>query len=459
MPTPRLTISARAVLFVGCVLFIQPAAGWSADEITIDEPATDVRVRQVATEVRTSGKIFTNAGNSKTNEHTLTATAMFRYRERRLPPAGRDFQSLRALREFELAKMQSQVAGHDTGAELPASQRLVVVHGDRNGMQCYSPGHPMARESVDLLELPGDPLILAALLPRTPVTPGAQWKAPEWAAQMLASLEAVDKAEMNCRLTTANAATAVIEFNGSVHGQRYGANSDVTIAGRLTFDRQSQMIRQAVAKYGIKSSVGTINPGIDATVDVTVERVAADSPGGLTDAVAEVIPLEPAPGNLLLEFAAPPWGVALSFDRKWFVFQALFEGTPQVAILRLMENGSLICQCNMSPIAAASPGQHTPIDQFEADIRQALGDKFKTFTSRDQLPTDDGRTILRVIANGEMSVTGEQGTVKLPMNWIYYLCADRTGKQMSFVFVIEPEYLKLLAGRDLEMVKSVRFTR
>jgi len=458
MPNLRLTLF-RAALFVAVTWLVQPAAVWAAEEIILDEPATDVRVRQVATEVRTSGRIFTNAGNQKTSEHPLTATATFRYRERRLPPAGRDFQSLRAVREFELARMQSQVAGHDSGAELPAQQRLVVVQGERSGLQCYSPGTAMARESVDLLELPGDPLILAALLPRTSVLPGAQWKAPEWAAQMLASLEAVDKTEMNCRLASVNEETAVIEFSGAAHGQRFGANSDVVISGRMVFDRQANMIRQTVAKYEIKSSVGTINPGIDATVEVTVERTPADSPGRLNDAIADTIPLEPPPGDLFLEFPAAPWGVSLSFDRKWFVFQALFEGTPQVAILRLMENGSLICQCNLSPIAAAAPGQHTPIEQFETDIRQALGDKFKTFAARDQIPTDDGRTILRLVANGEMSVTSEQGAVKLPMTWIYYLCADRSGKQLSFVFVVEPEYVKLLAGRDLAMVKSVRFAR
>lgn len=457
MPQRALSFPFWAML---CVLCCLPASvGRSADEVTLEEPDTDTRVRQVSTEVRTSGKVFTNAGSGKTSEHPLSATALFRYRERRLPPGGRDFQSLRVLREFDLAKMQTQVAGHDSGAELPATQRLVVVRGERSGLQCYSPGQAMSRESVDLLELPGDPLILTALLPRTAVVPGAQWKAPEWAAQMLATLEAVDKVELNCRLASSDENSAVIEFSGSANGQRFGANTDVVLGGRLLFDRQAKLIRQATARYAIKSSIGTINPGIDATVDVKVDRALADSPGRLTDAIADAIPLEPAPADLLLDFAAPPWGVTLSFDRKWYVFQALFEGTPQVAILRLIEQGSLICQCNLSPIAAASPGEHTPIDQFEADIQQALGDKFKQIKSRDTIPTEDGRTFLRLVAEGEMTVSGEQGAVKLPMNWIYYLCADRTGKQMSFVFVVEPAYLELLAGRDLQMVRSVRFTR
>ena len=458
MSAPRM-FSYRAATLSTLVVVLSGPLGWTAEEVTLEEAATDVRVRQVATEVRTDGHIYTNAGNGKTSEHDLSAMAAFRYRERRLPPAGRDFQSLRALREFELATMQTRVAGLDSGTELPPKQRLVVVHGRRNGLEAYCPGQSMNRESVDLLELPGDPLILSALLPRTPVTPGSQWQAPEWAIQMLTTLEAIDKVSLNCRLASSTASDAVIEFTGSANGQRYGANTDVTISGRIVFDRNLNMIRQATAKYGIKSSIGTINPGIDATVDVTVDRQLSDSPGRLVDALADALPLEPPAADLLLDFAAPPWGVALSFDRNWYVFQALFEGTPQVAILRLMENGSLICQCNLSPIAAVAPGEHTPIEQFEADIQQALGDKFKQITSRDRLPVEDGRSILRLVVDGEMTVNSDKGMVKLPMNWIYYLCADRSGKQLSFVFVVEPAYMQLLAGRDAAMVKSVRFTR
>ena len=459
MPARRLSISNRSGLSVALLLLVAVAPGIAAEEVTLEEAATDLRVRQVATEVRTTGRVFTNAGPGKTNEHDLSAMAAFRYRERRLPPAGRDYQSLRALRDFDLATMQTQVAGHDSGAELPPQQRLIVVRGQRDGFQCYSPAQSMSRETVELLELPGDPLVLTALLPRSPVTPGADWKAPEWAAQMLSKLEAVDKVELNCRLASVDAQAAIVEFNGLANGQSHGANTDVAISGRLIFDRQAGLIREAAAKFTIKSSVGTVDPGIDATVEMTMNRSLADSPGRLTDAVADAVPLEPQSGDLLLQFSAPPWGVSLSIDRNWYVFQALFEGTPQVAILRLMEHGSLVCQCNLSPIAAAAPGQHTAIEQFEADIQQALGDKFKQFTSRDRIPTDDGRTILRLVAEGRMPVTAEEGTVELPMHWIYYLCADRSGKQLSFVFVIEPAYLKLLAGRDQQMVKSVRFTR
>lgn len=454
---PRFSVARRlTALLVGSIL----CAGANAGEpFQLEEPATDVRVRQVATEVRTSGRIYTNAGGGKTSEHPLSAMAAFRYRERRLPPAGREALSLRALREFELATLQTRVADFDTSVDLPAEQRLVVARGDRSGVQCYSPGSSMTRETVDLLELPGDPLVLSALLPATPVEPGAQWKPSDWVAQMLASIEAIDKIDINCRLASADAAAAAVEFSGSVKGQKFGANTEVAISGSLSYDCKESLIRNATIRYVIKSSIGTINPGIDATVDVTIERTPASSTGRLTAAVADAIPLEPAPADLLLTFPAAPWGMQFRHDRNWHIFQALLEGTPRVVILRLMEQGSLICQCNISPINAAPPGKHTPLEQFEADIQQALGTKFKRITSHDKRTTDDGRTILRVVAEGEMLVPGEKADVSIPTHWIYYICADRSGKQVSLVFVIEPAYVELLAGRDLELVNSLTFTR
>jgi hypothetical protein len=109
-------------------------------------------------------------------------------------------------------------------------------------------------------------------------------------------------------------------------------------------------------------------------------------------------------------------------------------------------------------VASVAPGQATSPEQFEADVREALGKRLLRIESREQLPTDDGRTILRVATAGEMELAGDKGTVKLPMTWIYYLCTDRSGKQVSFMFSIEPAYLEALARRDLAMVRSLRFS-
>lgn len=448
----------RRALFL--ITFVTAGSVSRAGEpVALEEPPTDARVKLVSTEVHTAGKVYTAIGGGKTAEHVLDAVAAFRYRERRLPPGGREARALRALREMELASLVTRVADHETRVELPAHLSLLVVRGEREGCQTFCPDAPMTRESVDLLELPGDPLALTALLPRNPIETGGEWRPAEWAPQMLATIEAVDKLDMTCRLASVDNAAARVEFTGRVTGQRQGANTEVDITGHLVFDRLQKLIVSASAKYAIKTSIGATTPGIDATVDVTVDRSLSPSPGRLTDKLAETIPLEPPARIQELVFEAAPWGVRLTHDRNWHVFQSLLEGSLRVVILRLMDRGNLICQCNISPVAAVSPGQATPAEQFEADVRQALGKRLRQVDAREQIPTDEGATIVRIATSGEIELAGEKGTVKLPMNWIYYLCTDPSGKQVSFVFSIEPAYLETLAGRDLAMVKSLRFVK
>ena len=97
----------------------------AADQVTIDEPATDVRVRQVATDVRTNGKIYTNAGNGKTSEHTLRR-GQFPV-PRTAPAAGRP--RLPVAPSANSIRPPCRRRSPVTRAELPTQQRLVVVQG------------------------------------------------------------------------------------------------------------------------------------------------------------------------------------------------------------------------------------------------------------------------------------------------------------------------------------------
>lgn len=446
-------------LVIATVFCSAPAT--AAETYTLEEPATDTRARQVHTDVRMTGKAYFNAGGGKTISNELAGTAVFRYRERRLAPGGRDAEALRAVREFDLATSQTRVGDYDSGSELPAHLRLIVASGQREGVQSYCPEAPLTREAADLLELPGDPLGLTALLPRTAVEVGAEWKVSDWSAQLLATIEALDKSELACQLASVSGDVARIEFRGKSSGQRFGANAEVELSGALQYDVRQRLIRGASTRYAVKSSIGTINPGIDATFEATIERSLARSPGRLTDALAESIPATTPPAALHLVYDAPPWGARFRHDRNWHVFRAVLEGTPRVVILRMMERGSVICQCNVSPVPAAPAGQHTPVEQFEADIKEALGERFQAIAAREKVPMADGRTILRVVTQGQTVVAGAKPgeSATLPMAWIYYLVADRSGKQLSFVFVVEPAYLPALGDRDLQMVKSVELGR
>ncbi len=324
-------------------------AGVQAEPVnfrTTDEAAPAYRV---STRVKATGKPVTSGGTGKAVTHTMTANAEFVFTERRLPAGGRDAQSLRAARDFQTARMQSAVVPDgdakgekaETSVSLPQHLQLIVAEGRLTGVNNYCPTSPMPREVVDLLELPGDPLALTALLPVKATELNEKWTPPEWAGQMLAAIEAIEKSTLSCELTAVTETTAKITVSGSVKGQRDGANCEVTVNGTVTYDRSREAISEAKLTYGVKSSIGAVSPGLDLTMEVETNRSLMDGAGRLTDKVLSAIPISAPAGAYDLVYDVAPWGLRLRHSRDWFFYKATVGSSPEVAIFRLMEQGAL----------------------------------------------------------------------------------------------------------------------
>jgi hypothetical protein len=456
----------RRTFFVATVaLAMSPALQAETVTFKTGEPASGAW--KVSTRVKATGRPVLSAGGGKTAPHSMTAQAEFDFIERRLPSGGRDAMALRAARDFQTAKMESVVAPEgeagktqkaQTAASLPAHLQFIVAEGRSTGVTCYCPTSPMLRETVDLLELPGDPLALSALLPVKNVEVGEKWTPPEWAGQMLAAIEAIEKCTVSCELKQADANAATIEVSGAVKGQRDGANSEVSVQGTLVYDRAKDGITDARLVYTVKSTIGAVSPGLDVTMEVESRREPLESPGRLTDKVISAIPISAPAGAYDLVYDAAPWGIRLRHSRDWFFYKATLEGTPQVAIFRLMDKGSLIAQCNMSPIPASAPGKHVPLEQFESDIKESLGSRLTAIRAKEQLNVDNGMKIFRVIADGKHTIVSAKEKVEIPTTWVYYLCASASGKQASFVFAVESKLVEQMGTRDEELVRSLQFT-
>lgn len=448
---------ARRWLFVATLsVFFLPTPA-PAEKFRVAEPTGDSRVFSVQLQVTTEGTAFTTKSPEEKAELPMKATAVFDFQERRLPPAGRDAEALRCLREVRRASLETLVAEHRTQIEFPADRRVIVSNGTREGITCYSLDGPLSRETADLLEIPGDPLTLIPLLPPDQIEVAEEWTPPDWVLQMLTGIEAAESSQCKCRLDQATPHAAKITFTGKIVGLKLGAKTIVEVAGAMIFDRENEFLSQAKTIYRVQAGVGVINPGLKMTVTSVLGRKVETGGSALAAYPLESVPLEAPARALDLTFAAQRWGLEFNHGRDWHLFHAVYDGTNPVAILRLMQYGSLVAQCNLSPIADAAPGQTVPLEQFEKDIQQSLGKRFVKILDREQIPVSDNRRIFRVVVEGQVDVTGAKGTAQIPMNWIYYLVAAGNGKQASFVFAVEPSLMEQLATQDRQIVESLRF--
>lgn len=428
-------------------------------KIKLEESYTKDQFFEAQARVVTSGKVITTKTKDEEKSLPIQASASFRFIDRLLPPAGRDAYAFRAVRYFTLAQLETTVENHTTTSKLEDNSRFIVSSGRREGVLNYSPQSRLNSDALDLLDLPGDPLAILALLPVEAKEVGAEWSPADWAIQMLVGIDAADESKMTCKLNAANKLSAKITLKGNVKGNHLGAPATVDVTGTIIFDRRTQHVSRAQVVYHIQSDVGTIDPGSDLTVTSDFARTLLEEQDKITPAMIEAIPFDPPEEQLQVTFSVPDWGLQLHHHRDWHLISTLVDSSQPVAILRLNEFGSLVAQCNLTPLLKAAVGTTVPLEQFEDDIKTSLGERFTEFGKREEVPTDDGRTIFRVEAIGQTQFGGKDDKfIEIPMIWIYYLVTHPDGRQASFVFALERPLLEQFGEKDVELVKSIKFT-
>jgi hypothetical protein len=432
-----------AFAIAGLWLFALPTVE-AAEQYTLAPPAPQSAVQAVEIHFQVSGMAEFAIEKNQSLAHPLSAQATLKYRERALPGSGREAQTLRALRYYDAIDAKIRVADHETSPRLADNRRLLVAEGRRDGILFYSSQGPLTALELELLRAPGDSLGLLGLLPSKPVAAGEKWSPPSWAGQMLTDTEAAAKSDLSCTLESVTDGQAKVTFVGTLEGATAGSSGKIELHGFFLYDIKSQQITRAELEQTEDRSVGPISPGLKVKATAVVTRTPATDEGSLTKEAAAAVPLEP-PGALTQLMFHAAWNVEFRHDREWHVFQQ----SEQVAVLRLMERGEFVAQCNLAPVRAANRGEHVPENQFQNDIRTSLGTRLKKIEKAETIPTGDDRFLYRVTATGESN--------KTPITWIYYLCAAPSGLQTSFVFAVETSLREKLGNRDLEMLKSLRF--
>ena len=416
----------------------------AADKYTLHEPVTDARVFRVSHRLKVNGQLEAAVGDGKSLTLKLKVQATHRYLERRLSGTGRLAAALRSLRHYDKAEAGIKVAARSVSSRLRNDRRLIVASGKRSGIVTHSPAGSLSASEVELLQVPGDSLAVHGLLPPNPIEPDGTWEPESWAIQMLTGTEAVLKSSLSCKLDSVTGDLAKVTFKGQIEGATAGAATDIELSGFYLFDLKAQFIKRVELTQKEKRSVGAVSPGMKAEAQVVLERSAEKTAGPLDDAAVANIPLEPANAVMQLAFETP-WRIHLHHGRNWHVFHQ----TGDTAVLRLLENGSLIAQCNVTRIASAAAGKHTSGKQFQIDVHKALGKRLKSITKAEQFETPDERFVYRVTAVGKSN--------GIDMHWLYYLCAAPSGRQVSFVFACETKLLERLGNRDLGIVSSLQF--
>ena len=118
-------------------------------------------------------------------------------------------------------------------------------------------------------------------------------------------------------------------------------------------------------------------------------------------------------------------------------------------ILRMVDRGDLIAQCNISRLPQLAKGEQLTLEAFQEDVKKTLGKNFSQIVEAGQDVSDNGLRTLRVIVSGT--------TADLPIQWSYYHLSDDAGNRAALVFTIEGSLVERFAQIDRELIAAFRF--
>lgn len=400
--------------------------------------------QQVKVIVEVEGNLKLNPDGSDVKHLPLKVTADLQYVERTLA-AGSALASSRTVRNYSQATASIKLRETEITNTLRDDRRLIASDSGEKQSTAFSPLGPLTRDELDLIDVPASGLAVAALLPQRALPVNQSWQIPDWAAARLLGLEAVNQHDLTGKLTDVKDNIAMIELAGKVVGAVGGVSSEIELKGKLNFDLKQRAVTWLVLGFTENRAVGHAQPGFSVATKVRMVAAPIAPTKDLADASLARLPLTATSATTLIDFTAGSAGYQLTHDRRWGVMSDRHD----VTILRFIDRGDLVAQCNISRLPQLGKGEQLALEAFQDDVKKTLGKNFGQIVEASQEALGDIR-LLRVVVSGTAS--------ELPIQWMYYHLSDDAGNRLAFVFTIEGSLAPKYAQIDRELVAGLRFS-
>lgn len=435
-------------------------------------PSTTVRFRktpraddrlQAVLKIETTGELKLNADGRKVSRSPVEAAAELAFDERltadgltlrhytkaeaNLKVGNKTFPSrLRDNRRYIAARLESSPMPEST-SNTTQEVSTAASPSLRGPGSCllYSPQGPLQRDELELLQIPGNGPPLSELLGDGELAPGDTWPIPPESLAQLLWLEAVSSSAVTAVLKSIEGSVALISLEGSVAGAVGGVATDIDLTGKLNYDTQRELVVWCALSIKENRSIGHAEPGFETTTQLRMATRRGEPSKTLEPAAYAGLPLDYQRGQSLLEYVSTEGRFQMLLDRRW----RLMVDRHDLTVLRLVDRGDLIAQCNASRLPALAPGKELPLDELQEDVRQSLGKNLRQFIEASVSHTDEGLRILRVAAAGEAA--------EIPVQWNYYHLSNAKGQRLALVFTLESEQLDRFAEIDRPLAASLSF--
>ena len=378
----------------------------------------------------------------QTTAMPVAVKGQLRYHERELPASGTVLH--RAARLYELAEAKLQVGKGEIVSQLGDDRRTIVVQANEE-LDLFSPAGPLERQEVELLSVTGDSGLLNLLLPTKPVQLGDQWEPAKELLTRWLRIEIVNQSDVTLTLSKVEKGVAIISIAGKVSGGVDGVTTDLELNGKLNFDLAKKCCTWLALNLQEDRAASQGTPGFKTTSQIRSTIAPSELPPELTDAGLADLKTTPDEATRLLRFAAKRQGFELLYEPRWRVV----SDQPDLAVMRLIERGDLIAQCNLTRLPPLGAGEQLTLEAFQASLKKSLGTTFGDFIEAGESLSDSGLRVLRVTIAATVS--------EVPIHYAFYHLSDDHQNRTTLAFTMDNDNVERFGRAEETLVSSFQF--
>lgn len=450
-PQSKIVITFRTFTWLATLIGIASIGALARAQAAVGDEKFDLRtrghsesIRDVQVVIEVTGDLKLNADGKQVSRLPLRVTGRSRYDERTLRPGSTD-GSRRDVRFYNAAKASFAFDENRIETGLSDNRRLVVADATAAKLTLFSPLGPLTRDQLELIQTQGSSSLLDRLAPDSPVALSSEWPHEAQDLALLLGLDAIHQTDVKSNLRQVEGNIAIIDMSGQVSGAIDGVTSDITLKAKYNINLQSHRVTWLAMTIREDRAIGHATPGFEVTARVRVEINEKAASPELSDSLLKQLPLDLDSGSTQLRLESRLGGFGLLHARDW----QMMVDRHDVTILRMIDQGVLVAQCNISSLPDLPAGKRVQLPEFQADIEKALGKNFGQFVEASQLKNESGYRVLRANVSGFAS--------ELPIQWIYYHISDDDGRQTALVFTMDAKIVEKFAGADESIIGTFEF--
>lgn len=399
--------------------------------------------QHVSLELEVGGHLIVT-GDKKPQKLPMSVVAKLNYDETLLLSEYTGGRKLRSARQYDKAEAVIRVDKGGVTPKLPEFEQRLIVDIEKGHATIFNPAEPLTRDELDLIDVFGNSLALSEILPAEPVKIGQHWKVSTEAITALLGLDAIASCEIDSELTGVEGDLAKVTVQGTISGAAEGVATEIEIKAKYHFNLTGRRITGFNMAVKERRSIGHVGPGVEVVAKLKMQLRGSETPEDLSGKLQAVLENAPTPENTRLLQEAKTPGFRYLADRRWFTTNE----SDKLLVLRYVERGDLIAQCNLTPLAAPdNPQDPMTLEKYQHEVRQALGKNFGQFTKAGQWTDEAGQFVFRVVVQGQVET--------LPIEWRYYLITHPSGKRLAVVYTIEGSLLERFGDADRQLVDTV----